>query len=105
MLEHLSIRPLFGLVLAAAFGWWAHTPPPAAVRAAEFTDMPGFQFSNVAGEGTLSVYMPQDRTIYVYSGVLTGNSNKNCTYALRLQRAGGPVERTNCTVGSLLPNH
>ena len=104
MLERLSVRSFLGLAMAATFGWWAHTPPPATVRAAEATETPGFQFSNAAGEGTLSVYSPQDRTIYVYSGVLTGSSNKNCTYSLRLLRGGGPVERTNCTVGSLLPN-
>lgn len=84
---------------ALAVGWWAHTPS-RGVQAAE--DSPFFQFANVAGEGTLTLYSAADRSLYVYSGVLSGSSSKNCTYAIKIGRAGAPLERTNCQIGSLL---
>ncbi len=95
------MRDLTPLLAALAVGWWAHTPSHP-VRAAEGNDFPFFQFSTVAGEGTLTLYSPNDRSLYVYSGVLTGSSSKNCTYAIKLGRAGAPLERTNCQIGSLL---
>ena len=95
-------RDLALVTVALGTGWWAHTPAPA-VHAAEYPGDPFFQFSNVAGEGTLTLYNPNDRTLYVYSGVLTGSSNKNCTYAIKLERAGAPLQRTNCQIGSLFP--
>ena len=96
------VRDLALVTLALAVGWWAHTPS-RAVHAAESYESPFFQFSTAAGEGTLTLYSPNDRSLYVYSGVLTGSSNKNCTYAIKLGRAGGPLERSNCQIGSLLP--
>ncbi len=98
-------RDLALVTVALGAGWWAHTPA-RAVHAAGSPDYPGdpfFQFSNVAGEGTLTLYNSNDRTLYVYSGVLTGSSNKNCTYAIKLERAGAPLQRANCQVGSLFP--
>ncbi len=96
------VRDLALVIVALGIGWWAHTPS-RAVHAAEYNDVPFFQFSTVAGEGTLTLYSPNDRSLYVYSGVLTGDSNKNCTYAIKLGRAGAPLERSNCQIGSLLP--
>lgn len=101
------VRDLALVLVALAAGWWAHAPS-RAVHAAEYhaaqvADTPFFQFSNVAGEGTLTLYSASDRTLYVYSGVLTGSSNKNCTYSIKLGRAGAPLQRTNCQIGSLLP--
>ncbi len=92
------LRDIALIAAALAIGWWAHTPRPA-VRAAEYNDV--FQFSGAAGEGTLSLYSPSDRTLYVYGGVFSGNGSKDCTYAIKLGRAGEPVQRTNCPVGSL----
>ena len=101
------VRDVALVTVALAAGWWAHTPAPA-VHAAEYhaaqaADTPFFQFSNVAGEGTLTLYSAGDHSLYVYSGMLTGGSNKNCTYAIKLGRAGAPLQRTNCQMGSLLP--
>ena len=99
-------RDLALVSLALGAGWWAHTPAHA-VHAADSRsaadESPFFQFSNVAGEGTLTVYSRNDHSLYVYGGVLTGSSNKNCTYAIKLGRAGAPVQRTNCAIGSPLP--
>ncbi len=96
------VRDLALVAVALGVGWWAHSPS-RAVHAAEGSEFPFFQFSSVAGEGTLTLYSPNERSLYVYSGVLTGGATKNCTYAIRLGRAGAPLERTNCQIGSLLP--
>lgn len=95
-------RDLALVTVALGAGWWAHTPS-RVVQAAGYPGDPIFQFSNVAGEGTLALYNANDQTLYVYSGVLTGSSNKNCTYSIKLGRAGAPLQRTNCAVGSLFP--
>lgn len=94
------LRDLGLMAAAAAAGWWAHTPR-TTVHAADGADAPFFQFSNVAGEATLSIYSATDHTIYVYGGVLSGNSRKQCTYSIKLGRAGAPLDRTNCPMGSL----
>lgn len=96
------VRDVALVGVALGVGWWAHGSS-RAVHAAESSEAPFFQFSSVAGEGTLALYSPGDRSLYVYSGVLTGSSSKNCTYAIKLGRAGAPLERTNCQVGSLFP--
>ena len=99
MLKQTVVRGALLVTSAFAVGWWAHTPRPT-VQAAEY-GTPYFQFSNVAGEGTLSVYSASDHTIYVYGGVLAGFGKKQCTYSIKLGRAGEPVDRTNCPPGSL----
>ncbi len=99
------VRDVLLVVFALFIGWWAHSPAHTVHAAADNQDVPFFQFSNVAGEGTLTLYSPADRSLYVYSGMLTGSSSKNCTYAIKLARAGAPLERTNCQLGSLLPPH
>ena len=90
------------IALALGAGWLLHRPTQTA-RAAEIPPSPSFQFSNAAGEGTLSLYNPADNTIYVYSGVLGGSGQRYCTFALKLTRVGGAIERKNCPVGSALP--
>ena len=97
------VHDVLFLAFALVIGWWAHTPARAVHAAADSQDVPFFQFSNVAGEGTLTLYSANDRSLYVYSGVLAGSNNKNCTYAIKLGRAGAPLQRTNCQIGSLLP--
>lgn len=99
MIKRAWLRDALLVVAVFAIGWWAHTPRHS-VLAAGFGDA-DFQFSNVAGEGTLSLYSPVDHTIYVYGGVLAGSGHKQCTYAIKLGRAGAPLERINCPVGSL----
>ena len=106
-MQNLKPRPVVREVLlvtvALAIGWWAHSPAGTVHAAAESQDAPFFQFSNVAGEGTLTLYSPNDRSLYVYSGMLTGNSSKNCTYVIKLGRAGAPLQRASCGIGPLLP--
>jgi hypothetical protein len=100
MLKRPLLRDLALISAAAAIGWWAHAPHPA-VHAAESAEFPFFQFSNVAGEGTLTLYNSNDHILYVYGGVLSGSSHKQCTYAIKLGHAGAPLDRSNCAIGSL----
>jgi hypothetical protein len=98
-MPHRPYREVLIALAALAIGWLAHDSRP--VHAAE----PPAVYYQFSGEGpgtSLSVYNPADGTIYVYQGITTGNSNRYCTYSLRLGKLGGPIDRQNCPIGSLL---
>ena len=91
------------LVTLGAFtlGWFAHRTN--VVHAAESGPFL-FQVQGTGGEMSLSIYDTSDRTIYVYLGATGGSSNVNCSYKFHLSaRHGGPLTRTNCPIGSPLP--
>jgi hypothetical protein len=95
------LREALIALAALSLGWWAHTSP-VRVHAAEPTDL-RFELSGFGPTTALSVYNPTDHTIYVYQNAIAGNSRVQCTYSFHLGRLGGPIDRQNCPIGSLLP--
>jgi hypothetical protein len=84
-------------VAAAAFGWWAHSSHPVEAQSGELR----YEFHGLGPETALSLYNPADQTIYVYQGAVTGYSTLQCSYKFHVPKPGGPIERTNCPIGSL----
>jgi hypothetical protein len=96
------LRDLALLAFAAALGWWAHGANTAvsADTLARYPDELAFQFGGTGLEGSLTLYSPSDHKLYVYPAA-AGNAHISCAYSLKLDRAGMPIERTNCGPGSL----
>ena len=102
----MRIRELFRDVIlvaaAAAVGWWCHGTSVHAERGADSAGNLAFQFLP-GDQPTLSVYSPEDRTIYIYPHVATGNSHIGCLYMFHMRQLGGAIDRENCKAGSMLP--
>lgn len=62
-----------------------------------------FQLTGVNETSSLLVYQPGSRTVYVYRGATTGNSNLQCNFMFRLGAPGGAIQRVPCAVQTLLP--
>lgn len=62
-----------------------------------------FQLRSVESESGLLVYHASQRTIYVYQGVMTGNSALQCSYKFKLGEPGGVIRRQQCDVQRLIP--
>ena len=91
-----------GVVMAAAVavGWWAHGVE-GRVHAASEANM-AYQFDSLTPASSLTLYNPDERTLYVYQGATAGNSHLNCSFRYHLSRFGAPIDRENCAPGSLL---
>ncbi len=104
MNQRSLLRDATLLIVAGAIGWWAHGAN-TAVRAAGYSDTAregsgfGFQFGGAGIEGSLTLYNPENRTLYVYPAA-SGNSHINCAYSIRVEKPGAPLERQNCAIGS-----
>jgi hypothetical protein len=103
----MRIRELFrDMVLVAAavaVGWWCHGTSVHAERGADSGSNLAFQFLPGGDQSSLSVYSPEDRTIYIYPRVGTGNSHISCMYMFHMRQLGGSIDRENCKPGSQLP--
>ncbi len=111
----MALRPVPRSVLLAvlclAAGWFLHgvSLRPVLVgaddhRAGTTNSLLAFELSGVARETSLTVYSAETHTLYVYPAVSQGNATVNCEFMLHLGRVGGPVQRTNCEPGQLLPD-
>ena len=94
------------LLAAGVIGWWAHSAntPVRAAGAGSSSSRDGgnidFQFGGAGLEGSLTLYNPENKTLYVYpAGV--GNSHINCAYSIHIEKPGAPLERQNCAIGSV----
>jgi hypothetical protein len=106
------VRDLALLCLAVAAGWWvrgAERPVLAAGSNSSSSSSRGGEVGNLAfqlvGNGpqqSLTVYSPEDHTMYVYPQVTVGNSHISCVFSFTLGRLGGPIDRQNCPVGELV---
>jgi hypothetical protein len=100
------LRDLALLMFAGVVGWWAHgvnTPVQAqhsSSDTARGSGELGFQFGGAGLEGSLTLYNPENRTLYVYPSA-AANSHINCAFSIHVERPGAPLERQNCPVGSL----
>ena len=85
------------VLMAVAFviGWWAHGGQRLQ---AQSTGDVFFQLKGISPDNALILYYPDQQAIYVYQGVLTGNSFLPCTYKFQLGKPGAPVNRNICPV-------
>ena len=111
----MSVKPLLRDVLllaaAAAIGWWAHGAN-SAVQAQRnnssesshsATDALGFEFGGLGPDGQLTLYNNANHTFYVYPSVgRSGGARIQCLYSVHVERAGAPLYRENCPVGSFM---
>ncbi len=88
-------------MVAAGFGYWAHTDRPVQA-AADPSDL-RFQFGGFSPDSALTVYSPGDQSLYVYQHAAGGFSTVQCSFRFHVPRPGAPIERSNCPVGSFRP--
>lgn len=80
------------IALAFAIGWWAHT---ARTVHAQNSDV-FFQFESLNPNSALSLYYPDQQTIYIYQPAAVGYSKLNCAFMFKLGAPGGQVQRQQC---------
>jgi hypothetical protein len=105
------VRDLALLCAAVAAGWWLHDAGTTvlAQRSSSSSSSsarggdPGLAFQLVGDgrEQSLTVYNPDNHTLYVYPHVTEGNSHISCEYSFTVERPGAAIDRQNCPVGSL----
>ena len=90
-----------GALIAVAFaiGWWAHTERRVSAQGGDMR----FQLQNLDNSTALSLYYPDQNTIYVYQGALMGYANLGCAYEFQLSTPGGVVQRKQCKVPAFQP--
>lgn len=98
------IRNGLALAGALALGWWFGAA--GTVKASGYDQRAGdvqFQLTGVNESSSLLIYQPWNKTVYVYQGATTGNSNLQCGFKFELGAPGGAIQRTNCAAHTLLP--
>jgi hypothetical protein len=90
------LRDALALAGVFAMGWAFHGH---TVHAAGEDVL--FQMQEVRPGSSLLVYHPSDRTIYVYQGATTGNSNLQCSFRYHMTDVGGVIRRENCPIPTL----
>ncbi len=110
MVNRFAPRSVLAVALALAAGWFLRGVSLRPVlahaddhRAATTGSPLAFELSGMARDTSLTVYSPETHTLYVYPAVSQGSATVNCEFMLHLGRVGGPVQRTNCGPGPLLP--
>ena len=105
MTQRNVVRDAAMLLVAGVIGWWAHRSNTTVRAAATGSDTArdggnlGFQFGGAGLEGSLTLYNPENKTLYVYPAA-SGNAHINCAYSIRVEKPGAPLERQNCAIGS-----
>lgn len=94
------VRDTALLAIAGAIGWWAHGSQQHVQAASEANML--YQFDSLTPATSLTLYNPDEHTIYVYQGATAGSSHLNCSFRYHVARAGAPIEREICAPGSLL---
>ncbi|HEY4046324.1 MAG TPA: hypothetical protein VGM27_05585 [Acidobacteriaceae bacterium] len=87
------------VALAFAIGWWAHTGRTVHAQSSNVL----FQFESLNPNSALSLYYPDQQTIYIYQNAAVGNSTLYCAFLFKLGDAGGPVHRKQCKVPGFQP--
>jgi hypothetical protein len=104
------VRGLALVCLAVAVGWWARGAGTTVLAQGSSSSRGGdtgleFQLTGAGPQAMLTVYNPGNRTLYVYQRIGEGGSNISCSYKFTVSSPGGPIQRSNCPVGDLLPQH
>jgi hypothetical protein len=105
------VRDLALVCLAVAVGWWwrgAGTTVLAQRSSSSSSARGGdstlaFQMIGTGPDALLTVYNPDNRTLYMYPRIGAGSSTVNCAYSFKVSSPGAPLDRENCPVGELLP--
>jgi hypothetical protein len=63
-------------------------------------DSLAFQLSGIGPNTALTIYNPNEHTLYVYPEVTQGNTHVNCSFTLHMSRPGAPLDRQNCAPAS-----
>lgn len=94
-----------GLALGAvlAFGFWLGAGRAVNASSSDAGMGVQFQMDGINPASALLVYQPETRTIYVYQGATTGNSNVQCSYKFQMTRPGEVIRREQCPVPQLNP--
>jgi hypothetical protein len=91
------LRDLLALAGVFALGYWL-----AAGRTVQASgDDVQFSLQGMNESSSLLVYQPTTQTVYVYRGVMVGNSSLQCNFKFQMTRPGGVIHRDNCPVQSL----
>jgi hypothetical protein len=105
------IRDLALVCLAVAVGWWwrgAETTVLAQRSSSSSSSRGGdlnlaFQVTGAGPEALLTVYNPDNHTLYMYPRIGSGNSYISCSYIFRVGNPGAPIQRENCPIGGQAP--
>jgi hypothetical protein len=91
------VRNGLALLGVLALGFWLG--PARTVKAANngYGGDMQFQLAGVNDRSSLLLYDPGSKTVYVYQGATTGNSNLQCSFMFQLERPGSAIRRVNCT--------
>jgi hypothetical protein len=100
-MEKLSVWFRNGLALVGmlALGYWLgsiHTVR-ASSNGFDAGDMQ-FQLGEVNPTSSLLVSQPSSRTVYVYQGATTGNSELHCSFKFQFGRPGETIHRSPCAL-------
>lgn len=97
------------VAIALAVGWWVRgadksvlaqrSGSSSSARGGVSDATLGFQFQGPEPQQSLSIYNPENHTLYVYPRVGQGNAHISCEYSFRIERPGAPIDRQNCPVG------
>lgn len=105
-MEKLSqwVRNALAVAGVLALGYWlgASGTVKASSGSASSADVQ-FQLGAVSDHSSLLIYQPGTKTVYVYQGATTGNSNLQCSFKYQLGTPGGAIQRVSCPVQTLLP--
>ena len=93
------------LVLAGvlALGLWLGAAHTATASSEDDSAGVQFQLTDVSPAGSLLVYQPGTKTVYVYQGATTGNNALQCSFMFQLTRPGEVIHRVPCRIPSLIP--
>jgi hypothetical protein len=98
------------LCLAVAGGWWGRGAGVAVLAGSSDSSSSSsresggdanlaFQLVGNGPQQSLTMFNPDNHTLYVYPRVTEGNSHISCEYSFTVTRPGAAIDRKNCTVG------
>ena len=93
------VRNGLAVLAILMLGYWLGAG--SAVKASSYSDNVEFQLTGVNETGSLLVYQPATKTVYVYRGAMVGNSALQCNFMFKMTAPGGVVNRENCAVQTL----
>ena len=111
------VRDLVLVCVAVAIGWWCRgagttvlaqrsvssSGSSSSARGMGSDANLAFQMVGAGQQASLTVYNPDNKTLYVYSHVGAGSSYINCEVSFTVANPGAPIERRNCPVGDYVP--
>lgn len=89
-------RNLLALIGVLALGFWLGSGCTVKAATNGYGGDLQFQLAGVNEHSSLLVYQPGSKTLYVYQGATTGNSNLPCSFMFQLDRPGNTIQRVNC---------